>query len=256
VTDDESQAPDDLQVKVEKWLEVSGHALEMRVARTFQKVSPAVTQGRHYRDGEALREVDVVVEVGARRINGPLWTMNFVVECKNAADKPWVVFTRRNEFADNPLLDRTIYLPAVRDALESVTERQGYSTSPLDFATEVVGYMVADALLDAKTSSESRNTAYNAVRQVLSGCYGLLPELSTDGPAMVIPVIVTKAPLFEASLLRDGSVSTTRVDSSSVLAPTEEQGREVAVFLMNEEYLNSTFAPALPDLQQQMRYGY
>lgn len=82
----------DLLTKVGAWLETEGYPLEFATASAFHKAGFNVLQAEYTKatPQRVRREVDVVAHLTARDTG--ILRVEFVVECKWSADKPWVFF--------------------------------------------------------------------------------------------------------------------------------------------------------------------
>lgn len=86
---------DDFLDGVRQWLEKSGYAFEMRVARAFREGGARpVDMSFSYTDASsgALREGDVLAQFGRTALNDTPASVEVVVECKSGREYPWVAF--------------------------------------------------------------------------------------------------------------------------------------------------------------------
>src|SRR5687768_14769628 len=85
---------DDLPTRLANWLESQGYPLEIEVARAFREAGFKAIQADYYIDpvSKANREIDLVAHAD-KYVLGLLARISFIVECKTARDKPWVLFT-------------------------------------------------------------------------------------------------------------------------------------------------------------------
>jgi len=93
---------------VSQWLEKSGHAFELKTARTFREGgAKSVTLSFSYTDPNsgALREGDVLAEFGWTSINNTPAFVEVVVECKSGRDHPWVAFYDKTSASGTELKD-------------------------------------------------------------------------------------------------------------------------------------------------------
>jgi hypothetical protein len=102
------KSPDDLQTKVQAWLDQEGYPLEFAAAAVFRRHGFQVRQGTYVRvdDEEKAREIDVVAYKDAG--GDALIRIYHVVECKWSKDKPWVVFTGSGSMASAACITQTI----------------------------------------------------------------------------------------------------------------------------------------------------
>jgi hypothetical protein len=84
-----------LEDGVRRWLDTSGRALELRVARQFRRLgNAAVEQSRAYNDVQTAkqREPDVVARFEWTGLNSVPCSLAVAVECKSSKGNPWVAF--------------------------------------------------------------------------------------------------------------------------------------------------------------------
>lgn len=225
---------DDFLDGVGRWLEKSGHAFELRTARSFRGGGARpVTMSFSYTDPNsgALREGDVLAEFSWTAMNDTPASVEVVVECKSGRDHPWVAFYDR-VFAGGSALEDWVYNahgPFV-GVIEPLAEAW-IGTPPFD-ATRVASHLVA------AHTKDSRNLASDAVRQVLSAAEGrwqrYVQRQSQDPRGCVIvPVIVTGARLVECQLDTDGCVRLAEVSSVVVTGPRRGE-KPARVYVVTE----------------------
>jgi hypothetical protein len=88
--------------KIQDWIEKTGYALEMRVARTLRRAGFRAVQSEYYpdpSDPKKHREVDVVAyEDMTTDLHQSCLLL--VLECKVTSAKPWVLFTNKREWPE------------------------------------------------------------------------------------------------------------------------------------------------------------
>jgi hypothetical protein len=213
----------DQENEIRDWLEKSGYPLEMEVARTFRKNTILhVDQSWHYIDPTTgdLRQADVVANIaGPISFGGeshPHVAVFLTVECKSTT-APWVVLK------DQPRVfppDEEPFLSWVPHTIDDsllrgiVEERRNSSRRMPIFDFLSPGYEVCEK---RNTDKGKLDPAYAAVRQAASAAFGILGEVSSDVvTGIAIPVVVTKSPLFEATLNGEGEVVVRKAQRSSV----------------------------------------
>jgi hypothetical protein len=105
---DSKQTPNDIQAKLQAWLDQEGYPLEFATAAVFRRHGFIVRQGTYVRvdSDEKAREIDVVAYMDAE--GEALVRAYHVVECKWSRDKPWVVFTGSGSMASAACITQTI----------------------------------------------------------------------------------------------------------------------------------------------------
>lgn len=247
--DQYGRVDDDFLGGVGQWLEKSGHAFELRVARAFRENGARpVDLSYSYTDAGSgeLREGDVLAQFGWTAINTTPASVEVVVECKSGRDHPWIafydkIFVRRSaledwvHFAHGPFVGVT----------EPLTEAW-LGRPPFD-ASRVASRIVA------AHARESRNTANDAVRQVLSAADGRRQRyIERQGMdrrgCVIIPVVVTGARLVECQLDAEGQITLEEVSSAVVAGPRRGE-KPSRVFVITEEAV-ADFAQSIFELAQ------
>lgn len=244
----DEQEDDALTARVSDWVERSGRALELRVARAFARQHADMSQARLFTDPVTSdqREADVVARWTVMIAGGRQLSLVCVCECKAGADKPWVLFDDgRSRFPERPA--RVIDHLLTHEHLNGVTidmapfEGAWLEGYPFDEHLGIqnpVSHAIATALEQDKPNQP--NSAWRAARQVMSACYGLLADFSEKTPQLatvMVPVIVTEAPLFRVYLNRAGEAQTERVIQGVLVTQSHDGGSRRAIFVMNEKVL-------------------
>ena len=83
-----------LNDKLMNWLNEQGYPLEMATAQLFRQHGFRAFQSDYYTDPESntQREIDVFA-YRQKQVEDAELRVSFSVECKNAKDKPWVMFS-------------------------------------------------------------------------------------------------------------------------------------------------------------------
>lgn len=228
---------------VRGWLESSGRSLELRTARSFRSHGATTKQSFLYADPETgkQREGDVLALYGWTGERSIPCALAAVVECKSGRDKPWVAFYDRR-FAWGSVLESYV----------------AFAHGPYTFTTEPLadlwlGHPPFDERRIAThvaAAHDSKNPANDAVRQVMSAVRAERAEYidtqEVKRGLVVVPVIVTEAPLVKCELDREGEIQLEPV-SSFVVAGGWERGQTRCVFILNEEAV-PTFSDSLRHL--------
>lgn len=244
---------DDLLDGIRAWLDKSGRVLELRAARTLGQAGAVVQSSFTYTDPNSgtRREGDVLARFAWTGQEDIPCSLTAVVEVKSGTKHPWVAFydrslTRRGD------LDSWVYF--AHGPFVGITEPlldRWYGEEPFDVrqvATHTVAAHVADT---------GKNHANDAVRQVLSACEAVkqryIQRQGTDRVGLVVlPVIVTNAPLVRCSLDAKDEVHIEQIDSFQVWGsgPASEPRR---VYVVSEECLPH-FAASLRRLARAANY--
>ena len=219
---------------VRQWLEKSGHAFELRVARAFREGgATGVDMSFSYTDASsgALREGDVLAQFGWTALNDTPASVEVVVECKSGRDYPWVAFYDK-VIARGSALEDWVY--QAHGPFVGVTEplAEAWIGYPPFDATRIASHLVA------AHSKDSRNPASDAVRQVLSAAHGRWERyLERQGQdrrgCVIVPVVATGGRLVECRLGTDGKMQLEEIASAVVAGPRRGE-RPARIFVLTE----------------------
>lgn len=212
-----SVTDDELHAKLAGWLQSSGRALELQVARTFrrQEYVPRVDQSCHYEDvtTDVHREGDVLAVY--HWIDEDLAaTIEVAVECKAGRSTPWVAFYDERRFTPS----------APRAWFKAVGEWPESYLAALTAEWRTIQSLTTSRVATHAVSAfgkDGKNHVSDAARQALSFARarvkggvtryrGDADELTVAN--IVMPLVVTEAPLFTCEVLSDGSIDLRRVD--------------------------------------------
>jgi hypothetical protein len=256
-------ADGELRDRVERWVETSGFALELRVARAITLAGEhgaSVNLSVPYFDNQSQkwREADVVASVRDRQ--HPDVMVQLVVECKSSKEKPWVIFTdRRRYIGDDEAYSRQIKSGGRAERVRHVWAN---ARGSIPWPTTGAGYSIAEALRQKATGEEdTQNVPYRAVRQVVNAAINLRPQIkfhAGDFVLLTLPVVVTGARLFECALDDVGNVSVLEATGMTVYVKPDLHpdhpyfsqdpagGRAaVLVHVVQEDYFRDTWLPDL-----------
>jgi hypothetical protein len=237
---------DELLTQLHTWVEKSGRALELRVARTLRTAGKAsVQQSFTYLDEVTglVRESDALARFRWTSLNDVPCDLTVAIECKSRNDKPWVAFYDRRIASSSNLHNWVVYAHGPFVGITEPLSDLWLGEAP--FSDMQVATHVVEAL-----TSDGRNRANDSVRQVLSCAASVkanyLKNQSPKGPALVLmAAVVTAAPLVTCTLDGSDKVVMTQVDHFQVWGNSAD-GRRARVFVLNEGALPQ-FASGLRD---------
>lgn len=224
-----------------RWLEASGLALELRVARTLRASGIGVVDPFFYQDvtTDEGREGDVAAWATPLDSGEP--PLIVVFECKHSgkAEQQWVG-VRPSARALKPLSASWQWV--------SWSGGSDYCSEQHD--EQMVGLVIRRGLVTERqtpctriltaNTKDSHNPAWNACRQALSATYGLaksylLEELPTGSRARgaALAVVVTTSRLRLCELDDQGELQLTETDQLEVLCESPD-GQRRLVIVMNE----------------------
>jgi hypothetical protein len=241
---------DDFLGGVRQWLEKSGHAFELRIARAFREGrAKPVDLSFTYRDANsgALREGDVLAQFGWEALNDTPASVEVVVECKSGRDHPWVAFYDKVIASGCTLKDWVYFAHGPFVGVTEPLEEAWIGHPPFD------SLRIASHLVAAHTK-DSHNSAGDAVRQVLSAAEGRRNRyIERQGQdrrgCVIVPVVVTGGRLVECQLGADGEVRLEEVPSVVVAGPRSGE-QPARVFVLTEGAVKQ-FAHSIADLAMQ-----
>lgn len=236
----------DLISSVLQWVETSGRALELRVARTLQQVGQAAVQPAfNYQDTVTglARESDVVAQFPWTGMNDVPCTITVAIECKSSTKHPWVAFLgdtpagHRDNLEEWTVFAHGPFVGITEPLAGRWTGHTPFTTSPA--ASHVV----------AAYTKDGQNPAGDAVRQALSCAAAIrqdyLCNQVTDRVGIVcLATVVTAAPLLTCHLDATGSVVLDAVDEFDVWGYGSD-GLRHRVYVRSER--------SLPDFAQGLR---
>lgn len=208
--DTQEQQKKPLKVQVEEWLGKQGYPLEFVTANMFHQNEFQVIEGYYVRDPKSgvQREIDVLASIGTRVATGVFGGVStfelqiyHVVECKWSNDKPWIVFTSKNQVIDPTFsIYQTIGTPTGKAILWVWASDESLYPLSLFHTPSKPGFGGRQAF------SEKSDVFYATMQSVSSASLGLAASLNSPNPyfyvdrqvAIIFPVIVLDAPLFEA----------------------------------------------------------
>jgi hypothetical protein len=231
---------------IQRWLETSGHAFELRVARSFREGrARPVDVSFSYTDAStgALREGDVLAQFGWTSLMNTPASIEVVTECKSGRDHPWIAFYDRRIARGSALEDWTYFAHGPFTGVTQPLDDLWVGRPPFD-ALQIASHLVA------AHSKDSHNPAGDAVRQVLSAAearrrWYIERQNQDRRGCVIVPVVVTGARLVSCELDASGEMQLEEVSSAVVSGP--RSGKSARVFILTEDAVK-TFARNLSEL--------
>lgn len=230
---------------IARWVEDSGRALELRVARAARQCGASgVALSFTYDDPvqQTKREGDVLASFSWVGPLNAACSLQLVVECKSGKEKPWVGIYDGRLAKVGSLPDWTYF---AHGSFTAITD------SLSDLWAETQSFLIhAEASCLVAAHSGDKNPAGDAVRQVLAATEAQRIEyLRTQSTArrglVLIPAIVTAAPLIACRLGATNEVQLEEVDSI-VVRSHDANAQPCRVYILNEK----TFGRFAQDLEQ------
>ena len=213
----------DLATKIADWLKTQGYPLEMEVAHIFKGAGFDVSSSEYYVDPEEQkpREIDVLASLSTQ-IHGLLFQVTYVVECKSPKEAPWVCFRSNANPPRDPKVGFLVRIATRegRRALIELSVNPDVTTSHLLQLPEQHAYGVTNALREG-----NKDAPYGALRGATGAARALVaysdkaqtPPEPIGYVGILFPLVVTRAPLFTASLDSGGELKLQAVDQETVL---------------------------------------
>jgi hypothetical protein len=278
-TDEENPQPEvsskpPIEAKIRDWLDTQGTILELTVASKFLAVlgpntyAHNVYHARHYRERDPLtledkfREIDVVVQATPIFTQTTHLTLLLILECKSKKNFPWV-FYRSSEHTDDftdyedafvVMRNRDFSSRAIvglRDI--SIFNIQGipYSTSGAAALTKEADKLKGDS---RNGGGDFRNGVRDSILQVLSATDGISKEVGLNSKrlmaAILVPIVVTKAPMFTVTLDDSGAPKIESTFRELVVTRSKLDAESLKyVWVIHESQIDdicSEFAASLP----------
>jgi hypothetical protein len=197
----------ELQTKIKAWLDEQGYPLEMRVARAFRKAGFKVFQSEYYHDpsSQILRETDVVAYM-QHEIEGAFVRVEFIVECKQARSKPWLMFCSPDlRLAAPGRVAQRVHSKLASRVMRCLADRREVQDLDLFSVVQPPAYGATQAF------TTGSDVVYSALTSVSAAAAA---EAATDEVYVILfPVVVMEGKLFSCVLQEDASVA---VSESSV----------------------------------------
>jgi hypothetical protein len=232
-TRDESPVatPESLTGKVSDWLEASGFALEMRVAREFEKAGFDVSQSSPYNDPITgkLRESDVVARHFSDIDETPV-VIRVFAECKSSIKRPWVLLTTETGMGSVAWIAHTpTTLLADRLFLRFLKSNGKFESIPTFIVPKRLGYHFVSGRFDKASADpdDDSDKAHKAVVQVTHATRQWIESEHGERPqgeascAIGLPLIVVGQDLFEGYLSAGGDIQAERVSEGLLSAQAE-----------------------------------
>lgn len=220
---------DDLKNKIITWLNEQGYPLEMRIASALQQKGFRVVQSEYFSDPESgdSRELDVVA-FKQKEIEGVLFRLSLLIECKRSTDKPWLLFTSDKRRLANPArIAQRAANSLGRHYLLEVCKKDEVQELSIFSLPERPAYGVTQALTTGK------DVCYSAVTSVSKAALSTVAELderkerekkefrilirSANICSIVLPVVVVEGQLFEVFLDDQSDVAVNSIESGTLL---------------------------------------
>jgi hypothetical protein len=221
---------------VQDWLHHNGYVLEMEVARQLLPHCSLVLQGSQYTDPVTgkLREIDVLCAWFRMREENE-HRIDMIVECKSTP-APWVAF-----FGGSKAFQRDAGFPYslvgeygdcdVCDGLDDLYDLGPGNQVPIAYSitekkTKGDKDLARDAVLAAASAAVSDSRENNK---------GSTEKSKVEGHRghIILPVVVTRSPIFACSLDDSGQVNLCRIESCWVVAQHEMHDSSMRVLVMN-----------------------
>jgi hypothetical protein len=192
---------DPLIGKVGDWLNRQGYPLEFSTAAAFHQAGFRTHQGLYVDDSESAREIDVVATQDLKS-GRSLIRVEFVIECKWSADKPWVVFaSKHSRMAKSACVAQTLGSRAGRAVLWAKAGDDALHSIGIFDTPVLPGFGGRQAF------SENRDVVFDALKSVASLSHSRAVEYDRNASSpsdhldfvvVIVPVVVLKGRLFVA----------------------------------------------------------
>lgn len=208
-----------LQDKIRDWIEQEGYPFEMSTAKIFRENNLNVYESNYYEDTETgkYREIDLIAYFSRYLGYNTSFQVKFIIECKYAKDKPWVMFhTPDKSYESMPISYKLIGNEAGKELLETLN---GFDEKTIEYNLLLndvnFGYGIIEAL---KGSNKSIDLAYKSADSVFKALESELDKgtKNTNTCELYIPIIVIRGSLFECSQEHE-KINIREVDSGTLV---------------------------------------
>lgn len=217
IAEDDETPP--LVVQIQRWIESTGYALEMRVARAFARLPrTTVEQSVAFLDPDTsvVRETDV--RVTWRSSDGD--SVTFVVECK-AQSEPWVILVSKTSANAVDGFDSLRNLraawgqwPLFLDRLSKSGEMDRLERLSLFRWDRPSGYTMVPKRDEGKKGTDP---CFEALTSAVKATVYLSRAGVGSRAHFFVPLVVTQSRLIEVALDEDGEIEANEVPHGRVL---------------------------------------
>jgi hypothetical protein len=203
---------DDLNKKLNEWVESQGYPLEIEVANEFQQHGFNVIVSDWYKDYESqtLREVDVSATTFSDMNKPKTLQISWEMSCKTSRDKPWISFISENQLKQE-LAFNTMCSPSLSKMLFEEWKKDK-PVNPLIDHPLLNPQRVCHSITQAFTTSV--DIPFQAVMSAVKACVHMVTRTEVltysnkRGKGTIwyvaFPVVVIDGKLFECFIDRNG----------------------------------------------------
>ncbi len=184
----------DMEQKILEWLSKEGYPLEFQVANIFRATGFHTFQGQYVTDfkSSAPREIDVVTRTDANYEDSFI-RINYLVECKWTANKPWVIFSDSNSsITPEACIAQSIGTKLAESILWLLASDKTTQKLSIFHTPDRPGFNGRQAF------SSQNDLVYSTLQSIMSACYSkkldyetyhLKPVDSLSLSVVIIPII-------------------------------------------------------------------
>jgi len=227
---------------IEKWLAKHGYPLEMRTARTFAAAGFDVSQSEYYRDsGSAdFRELDMIAthNVETKRV---CYCTQVLIECKFCDDKPWLIFTEREDAGGGRKLMANPGNALGDEMTGRFTFHPIVGRLPLFCENSTIGYAVVESMREKANDKDNSYNTLMALGKAMNA-YTKEPRYVHSAGRHICEVYMAVAVIsgrcFQAFLGDSGGVQLREIKSGAVWWNNRVSGqRSIIVHVVTENGL-------------------
>lgn len=204
--------------RVADWLSTQGYPLEMSTAEAFRRVGFSVAQSHYFADTEegVPREIDVIATAYEVKDVSDI-QLTVVAECKKSSDKPWVSFTSAHTINERG----AVYFRTASESGQAFLKIAARDKIVRELSAFRLPSRLGYGLTQAFTSG--KDVPFEAVMGAAKAGARQLQAFKenwdrVDAVALVVmPVVVTEAPLFESYLNVDGELELEEVSKFTLI---------------------------------------
>lgn len=196
-----------LNDKLMNWLNEQGYPLEMTTAHLFRQHGFRAFQSDYYTDPESntQREIDVLA-YRQKDVEDATLRISFSVECKNAKDKPWIMFSSEDLKLAPPA--RVAQRAGSKLAIHFLRLLSRYETiqnTPLFSLPRRPGYGVTQAFSNGQDVPFA--ACVGAAKSAISKARDFDSFINFQGAMsdIIFPIVLIEGKLFECYLSEDNA---------------------------------------------------
>ncbi len=206
--------------KLKKWLEDSGHNLEMKVADLFLKKGFMVRASEYYLDlkENKFREIDIVA-TREKSYKGMRVILKIIIECKKSK-YPWVLYTSENEnwmFEQNPQISNYLRSGSKMGKVFNIVYPNLINKNLEVFD---IPKRIGHSLIEGFKKVNKEDSSHKSIYQLLKALNHFENQSMEENTDIIIylPVVILDGNLYETYIGKEAKQELNEIDSGVLLS--------------------------------------